>query len=79
MSLAMSYDQNTSASTVFRYMCTFGLFYESISDPGASFPNETVTQLNAWFGIRYKFSLVDVQKLNGVNVVGVKYYGISAP
>jgi hypothetical protein len=47
-------------------MCTFGLHDEIISDPGSQFLSDTVKQLNAWFGIRHRVSLVDVHESNGV-------------
>ena len=61
-----SYDQQTAATALFRYMCTFGLHDEIISDPGSQFLSDTVKQLNAWFGIRHRVSLVDVHESNGV-------------
>jgi len=61
-----SYDQVTAATALFRYMCTFGLHDEIISDPGSQFLSDTVKQLNAWFGVRHRVSLVDVHESNGV-------------
>jgi hypothetical protein len=61
-----TYDQQTAAAALFKYMCTFGLHDEIISDPGSQFLSDTVKQLNAWFGIRHRVSLVDVHESNGV-------------
>ena len=60
------YDQVTAATALFQYMRTFGLHDEIISDPGSQFLSDTVQQLNAWFGIRHRVSLVDVHESNGV-------------
>lgn len=59
-------DAITSATAIFRYMCSFGLFDEIISDSGTEFINNTVSQLNAWFGLHHTVSLVDVHESNGV-------------
>jgi hypothetical protein len=53
-------------SLIFRYMCSFGLHDEIITDPGTMFMSDAVAQLNAWLGIRHKVSLVDVHESNGV-------------
>jgi hypothetical protein len=53
---AKNYTQETAAQALFRYMCTFGLHDEIISDPGVMFLSDTVAQLNAWLGIRHKVS-----------------------
>jgi len=63
---AKSYDQLTAAQSIFRYMCSFRLHDEIISDPGSMFMSDAVAQLNAWLGIRHKVSLVDVHESNGV-------------
>jgi hypothetical protein len=63
---ARNYTQETAAQCLFRYMCTFGLHDEIISDPGVMFLGDTVAQLNTWLGIRHKISLVDVHESNGV-------------
>eukprot|EP01035_Chromulina_nebulosa_P023434 gene23434-30373_t len=63
---AKNYDQLTAASAIFKYMCTFGLHDEIISDPGSMFLSDTVAQLNSWLGVRHKVSLVDVHESNGV-------------
>ena len=60
------YNQVTAATALFQYMCTFGLHDEVISDPGSQFLSDTVQQLNSWFGIRHRVSLVDVHESNGV-------------
>lgn len=54
------------AKIFFHHFCTFGLFDEIWSDPGADFMSEVVNQLNAWFGIRHVVSLVDRHESNGV-------------
>ena len=60
------YDAQSVASALFQYYCNFGTFEELISDPGADFMSDVVKQLNEWFGIHHKVSLVDRHESNGV-------------
>jgi hypothetical protein len=60
------YDAISVASAIFQFFCTFGTFDELITDPGSDFMSDVVKQLNEWFGIKHKVSLVDRHESNGV-------------
>ena len=59
-------DAESSASALFQFYCSFGKFDCIISDPGTEFTNEVIKQLNKYFGIAQRFSLVDRHESNGV-------------
>lgn len=54
------------ATALFRYICTFGLYDEIISDMGTEFLNSVVAELTAWLGLRHIVALADVHESNGV-------------
>lgn len=56
----------TVAKALFQYFCTFGICNLLQSDPGSEFTNIVLKQLNDWFGIHHRFSLVDRPQSNGV-------------
>ena len=49
-----------------RYVCTYGLVDEVVSDPGTHFINDAIALINKWLGIRDYVSLVDVHESCGV-------------
>jgi hypothetical protein len=55
-----------TALALFQFFSTYGVYEELISDPGSDLTSEVVAHLNAWFGIRHVFSLVDRHESNGV-------------
>ena len=63
---AKDYKAQTVASALMRYICTFGLVDEVVTDPGSHFMNEVIALVNSWLGIRHIVSLVDVHESNGV-------------
>jgi hypothetical protein len=60
------HDALTTATALFQFCCSYGLFDSLISDPGSEFMNEVVSHITSWFGIRHVFSLVDRHESNGV-------------
>ena len=58
--------KDQSASALFQYFTTFGIFEEVLSDPGSDLMSETIVQLNKWLGICHVVSLVDRHESNGV-------------
>jgi hypothetical protein len=63
---AANHDAVTTATALFQFCCSYGLFDSLISDPGSEFANEVIQHLTQWFGIRHVFSLVDRHESNGV-------------
>ena len=57
---------NNLAHSLFRYATTFGVFDVLISDPGSDLTSSAISQLNSWFGIHHRISLVDRHESNGV-------------
>jgi hypothetical protein len=55
-----------TATALFQYFCTFGIYESIISDPGSEFMAEAVQHLHKWLGIRHVVSLVDRHESNGV-------------
>jgi len=55
-----------TATALFKFFSTYGVYENLISDPGSDLMSEVVAQLTAWFGIRHVFSLVDRHESNGV-------------
>ena len=54
------------AGILMRYICTYGLVDDIVTDPGTHFMNEVLSLLNQYLGIRHIVSLVDVHESNGV-------------
>jgi hypothetical protein len=63
---AADYQATTLALGLFKFFCNYGLYDEIWSDPGSNLTSDVVAQLNRWFGIRHRFSLVDRHESNGV-------------
>lgn len=55
-----------TATALFRFFATYGVYETLISDPGSDLMSEVVAHLTAWYGIRHVFSLVDRHESNGV-------------
>jgi hypothetical protein len=54
------------ATSIFQFLCTYGLYDSLVSDPGSDLMSEVVEHLNKWFGIQHVVSLVDRHQSNGV-------------
>ena len=61
---AVDYTALTLATTLFKHICTFGLFDELWSDPGSDLMSDVIKHLNEWLGIRHVVSLVDRHQSN---------------
>jgi hypothetical protein len=48
-----------TSTSLFQYMCSYGLFDVLMTDPGSDFKSEVVGHLTRCFGIDHMFSLVD--------------------
>lgn len=59
-------DALTTATCIFDYICTFGLFDQLRSDPGSDFTSEVVEHLLKWLGPTRSFTLVDNPQADGV-------------
>ena len=59
------YSAETVAITLFKHYTNVGVFDQIASDPGSAFTSEVVDQLNRWFGVRHKVSLVGRHESNG--------------
>ena len=59
------YTAETVAIILFKHYNTIGVFDQLASDPGSAFTSEVVDQLNRWFGVRHKVSLVGRHESNG--------------
>lgn len=59
-------DAETTASCVFHYICTFGLFDQLRSDPGSDFNSDTMKYLLLWLGPTRSLTLVDNPQADGV-------------
>jgi hypothetical protein len=59
------YTAVTAASKLFKHYCTFGSYDAIYSDPGSAFLSDVVKQLNNWFGIEHRVSLVGRHESNG--------------
>jgi hypothetical protein len=64
-----TYDAPSVAEVLYYHYGANGYYDELCSDPGSAFMSHVVTQLNAWFGVRHKVSLVDRHESNGVERV----------
>ena len=67
---AKSYDAETVAKTLFKHICTYGVFDQLASDPGSAFMADVVQQLNRWIGWYHKVSLVGRHQSNGCEGTG---------
>ena len=65
-----SYDAVTVAKTLFKHICTYGVFDQLASDPGSAFMADVVQQLNQWIGWHHKVSLVGRHQSNGCEGTG---------
>lgn len=59
-------DALTTASCIFHYICTFGLFDLLRSDPGSDFTSEVMTHLLKWLGPTRSLTLVNRPQADGV-------------
>jgi len=59
-------DATAAASVVFLYCVLYGAVKVLMSDPGSDFTSGLMEQLNKWFGIHHRLSLVDRHESNGV-------------
>ena len=55
-----------AATTLFLYSIYYGCFDYLISDPGTEFTSALVAELNTWYGIHHRVSLVDRHQSNGI-------------
>ena len=56
----------STATSLFQFMCSYGVFGTILTDPGSDFKSEVITHLTRWFGMQHVFSLVDRHESNGV-------------
>ena len=56
----------STATSLFLFMCAYGLFDVIMTDPGSDFKSEVVGHLVRWFGMLHVFSLIDRHESNGV-------------
>ena len=56
----------SAALAIFTYCVLYGAFDILMSDPGSDLTSEAVAQVNNWFGIHHRLSLVDRHESNGV-------------
>ena len=59
-------DATAAASVIFMYCALYGRVSVLMSDPGSDFTSDMMKQLNSWFGIHHRLSLVDRHESNGV-------------
>ena len=62
---AKDYSAETVAITLFKHYTTAGVFDQLASDPASNFMSEVVKQLNKYFGVVHKVSLVGRHQSNG--------------
>ena len=67
---AKDYTAETAAIALFKHYCSGGLFDQLAHDPGSAFMSAVVRQLNQWFGIYQKVSLVGRHQSNGCEGTG---------
>ena len=63
---APSYDAQHCVEALFRFYTIYGIFDTLVSDPGSDLTSKVVQELNDWFGVQHRFSLVDRHESNGV-------------
>ena len=59
-------DETSASLATFCYVVTYGAPDVLISDPGSELMSAGVAQLNNWFGIHHRVSLIDRHESNGV-------------
>jgi hypothetical protein len=59
-------DATACALALFSFFVTYGAPTTLATDPGSDFMSDAIAQLNEWFGIHHKVSLVDRHESNGV-------------
>lgn len=59
-------DAKTTATCIFHYICTFGLFDQLRSDPGSDFTSDMMKQLLDWLGPTRSLTLVNNPQADGV-------------
>jgi hypothetical protein len=62
---AKDYTAETAAIALFKHYTSTGVFDQLAHDPGVAFMSEIVQQLNKWFGVHQKVSLVGRHESNG--------------
>lgn len=60
------HDATSAALAIFTYCVLYGAFDILMTDPGTDLTSEAVSQVNKWFGIHHRLSLVDRHESNGV-------------
>jgi len=63
---AAKHDAETTASALFQFYCSYGMFDSILTDPGSEFMNDVVKHLTRWLGVTHKVSLVERHESNGV-------------
>jgi hypothetical protein len=61
-----AHDSEYAALAIFSCSVIYGAFSILMSDPGSEILSEAVSQVNKWFGIHHRVSLVDRHESNGV-------------
>ena len=70
---AKDYEAETVARTLFKHICTYGLFDQLASDPGSAFMADVVQSLNKWLGWYHKVSLIGRHQSNGCEGSGKQF------
>ena len=55
-----------AATSLFLHSIYYGCFDYLMSDPGTEFMSEMISELNSWYGIHHRVSLVDRHQSNGI-------------
>jgi len=63
---AASHDASLAALAIFSYCVLYGACDVLMTDPGSDLTSKAVAQVNVWFGIHHRLSLVDRHESNGV-------------
>jgi hypothetical protein len=63
---ATTHDQVNASLAIFLYSVLYGAFDVLMSDPGSDLTSQAVAEVNKWFGIHHRLSLVDRHESNGV-------------
>jgi len=61
-----NHDAESAALAIFLYCVIYGGFDILMTDPGSDYMSQAVEQVNKWFGIHHRVSLVDRHESNGV-------------
>jgi hypothetical protein len=59
-------DLTNAALAIFTYCVLYGAFDTLMTDPGSELMSVAVAEVNKWFGIHHRVSLVDRHESNGV-------------